>query len=156
MRAVVVRAVAVHRRRLRFPAVTAVVLALAVTAPAPAATGAASSTWTLVDLHDRRCAHLGGGGSPGSYAVEIKGSWSSPITIGMDDLPPGVTATPLQSPINPGTGDGTQELAYVRVGVSRRKAQVGTYTMTLWASDRDTRQHVPVTLVLGTTRCTAY
>jgi hypothetical protein len=117
---------------------------------------ATTSTWTLVDLHDRRCAHLGGGGTPGSYAVVVAGQWTRPLTIGMDSLPAGVTATPLQSPIPPGASDGTQELAYVRVGVARRQATPGTYTMWLWVSDGTTRQQVPVTLVLQTTRCTAY
>ena len=123
---------------------------------APAASAATTPTWSLVDLHDSRCAHVGGGGSPGSYAVQIKGRWTRPIAVGLDNLPAGVTATPLQSPIPPGSSDGTKELAYVSVGVNRRQATLGTYTLSLWADDGVVRQRVPVTLILQSTRCSAY
>jgi hypothetical protein len=126
------------------------------TAPGSVAATAPTPTWTLVDLHDHRCDQLGGGGSPGSYAVEISGRWSHALSIGMDALPAGVTATPLQAPIPAGTSDGAHELAYVRVDVARRQATPGTYTMQLWASDGTTREQVPVTLVIQTTRCVAY
>jgi len=122
----------------------------------PSTTTTAPVRWSLVDLADHRCAQLGSGSSPGSYAVELNGHWNHTVTVGMDALPPGVTATALQSPIPPGSSDGTQELAYVRIDVARRQAVPGAYSMALWATDGSTRQVVPVTLVIQTTRCTTY
>jgi hypothetical protein len=138
--------------------VAAIVVVLTTTvALAPMASSATTApTWKLVDLHDRRCTHVGGGGSPGSYAVQISGRWTKALTVGMDNVPVGVSATPVQSPIAAGSSDGTVELAYVTVGVNRRQAQLGTYTLSLWASDGTTKQQVGVTLVLQSTRCTAY
>ena len=44
----------------------------------------------------------------------------------------------------------------MQVGVARRQAIPGSYTMSLWATDGRTRQAVPVTLVEQTTRCVSY
>ena len=134
----------------------AAVALMGLVVPTVAEAAGAPPTWKVVDLHDRRCYQIGGGSSPGSYAVVLSGSWTKPITIGIDDLAPGATATPLQSPIPAGSSDGTKELAYVQVGVARRQAVPGTYTMSLWASDGSTRRSVPVTLVEQTTRCVSY
>jgi hypothetical protein len=57
----------------------------------------AAPTWTLRDVHQPACA------APGnptdtlvrSYGVDLRGRWTNPNTVGLDQAPPGATTWSL-------------------------------------------------------------
>jgi hypothetical protein len=122
----------------------ALVLAVGASAPAKVRT-----TWRLVDYQQSLC--FSNNVNTGWYAIYIDGRWKQPLDIGITGLPTGGTFTTSYAPIPPGSSDGEYSLAYVGVQLPS-DTPLGTYTARLWAGSSQTRQSVPVTLVVKT-RC---
>ncbi|GII77579.1 hypothetical protein Sru01_25610 [Sphaerisporangium rufum] len=129
--------------RLLLGVAAGLVLALAGALPAGAATKTASSTWTLLDIGQRICVSPQYG-HPGTYfLVPMSGSWTTTLSTGIKNLPPGSTSVG-GNPILPGSNHDGTILALVQVTVA--PAPVGVYTPDLWVSDGTETQTVPVTI----------
>jgi len=126
-----------------FPRTVLVALAGLLLALGPTSASAASS-WTLVDNHQSACFYRPYGTTQ-YYPVWIKGSWSRPISVSVSGTPAGSDEWTYDSPIDPGSTDGTGSMAYVAVKVPTTTAN-GQYTAALEATDGSTTQSVPVTL----------
>jgi len=112
-----------------------------------ATTSSTTATWTLIDYLQGMCV-TSDFGHPGAYfLVQIHGSWSSAITFGIRDLPPGST-TPAVAPIPPGSHSGSNVLRLVPAAIA--PAPVGVYTAEIWATDGTVEQTVPVTIRVQT------
>ncbi|WP_159079156.1 DUF5980 family protein [Plantactinospora sp. BC1] len=141
------------RSVLRLVIGVAAVLALALTGGSPAAaatspstTGSTvSATWELVDYDPNRPQRIC---TPSDFAraglyflVSINGTWSTPITSGVANLPPGAAPTP-NGFIPPGSSDRGRVLSAAPFSVA--STPVGRYHSVLWASDGRVTQTVPV------------
>src|SRR5262249_30005523 len=107
-------------------------------------------TWRLVDYAQRGCVNIS---SPNSertvyFSIWLNGNWNGEIHGGVRKAPAGSTARGSSFPIPPGSSDGTYSLAYVAVRVAPGTPQ-GRYTFELWVCDGESRQRVPVTLVVA-------
>jgi hypothetical protein len=130
--------------RLLLGPAAALALMLIGSAPAPAApAGDAKPTWTLRDIGQTTCV-TSSSGHPGTYFLApVFGTWSTTITTGMRNLPPGSTSVG-GTPIPPGSNNGNTILGFVQISIA--PAPVGVYTPEVWASDGTTTQAVPVTV----------
>lgn len=115
----------------------------AVAAPASTTGGSVPTTWELVDFdpHQRICTPANFARNGLYFMVSIDGTWSTPITSGVTDLPPGAAAIP-NAYIPPGSGDYGQVLNLAPFSVAATPA--GRYHSLLWASDGTVTQTVPV------------
>lgn len=136
-------------RQLFFGVLLLVVLLIA---PAGAAS-AAPGSWTLVDNHQSAC-YYRPNGTTNYYGVWLTGSWSRSVSVSAAGLPSGSTTWAFDSPIPPGSSDGSGSLAYVAVQIPSSLAN-GTYTATLSATDGASSQSVPIGITVQT-NCTNY
>jgi hypothetical protein len=130
----------VTRRRLLLTG--CVVLSIA-TGGAGSIAGAATPEWRLVGHHQRACYDTNV--HDAWYGVFINGTWTHPITVGVDKLPTGGSYTTSYTPIPPGSANGRYTLAYADVRLPSSTA-VGTYRPVLWASDGSARSRVRIEL----------
>ncbi|MEW9533425.1 DUF5980 family protein [Microbispora sp. NPDC049125] len=114
-------------------------LALALSGALPAS----AATWTLRDVNQRICV-AAQYGHPGTYFLApVVGSWSTTITTGVRNLPPGSSSVG-GTPIPPGSNYGTNVNGFVQVTIA--PAPVGEYSAEVWASDGAETQSVPVAI----------
>jgi hypothetical protein len=126
--------------RLTLGVVAALVLALFSAAPATAAT-----TWTLQDVNQRVCLRPGESQpNTDTYVfTPIVGTWSSEITTGIRNFPPG-SYSEGGTPFPPGSHDGSYINGFRHVSIG--PAAAGDYTGEIWATDGTVTQAVPVLL----------
>jgi hypothetical protein len=104
---------------------------------------ASAVTWTLQDIDQRICLRPGSP-FPGTYVLApVVGSWSSTITTGIRDFPPGSTNNGSPT-FPPGSHDGSYINGFI--GVSIAAAPAGDYIGEVWATDGTVTQAVPVLL----------
>ncbi|TDD63818.1 hypothetical protein E1293_42395 [Actinomadura darangshiensis] len=120
--------------------VAVLVIGLAVAAPAVATT----STWSLNDIGQKFCVPQNG--TKSYLLVQVSGTWTSTITYGVRNLPPGSSGT--VGTIPPGSNDTSTINGFI--GVTYAAAPVGDYHAEVWATDGDTTQTTPVLLRYGT------
>ncbi|MFA3876048.1 DUF5980 family protein [Streptomyces sp. MMCC 100] len=124
------------------------VSALTLVGTSPAS--ASASTWTLEAEGQRICVRSSHGW-PNTYAVApVSGTWTSTITTGVRDLPPG-SSSMGGSTIAPGTNDRRPDGALVINGfvhLSIAPAPVGEYTAEIWATDGKETQTDPLLIVV--------
>jgi hypothetical protein len=114
--------------------------ALALTGAAPASP-ASAATWTLQDVQQRICVSPQSG-HPGTYVLApVVGTWSTTITTGVRDLPPG-SSSAGGSTLPPGSNDGSWVNGFVQLSIA--PAPAGEYTSEVWAFDGTETQTVPV------------
>lgn len=102
---------------------------------------AAAATWTLDDVpgHPQRiCVHPDHGWPNTYYLVPISGTWTTVITAGVSDLPPGSYSN--GGAVHPSESGGFIGMVHVSIA----PLPVGDYTATLWADDGTETQTVPV------------
>ncbi len=109
----------------------------------------ATSRWQLVDYGQTGC--FSANVHDTYYGIWISGQWTRAINVGASGLPAGGTFDTSYAPIPPGSSTGIYSLAYVHVRLAVNPP-VGLYTASLWASDGQVTQQVPVTLDVRT-RC---
>jgi hypothetical protein len=143
-----------RRRKTLLVALVATLLMTLLTSAAPAATAAAKPTWQLMDYSQKTC-YVSTRGGTSYYGIWISGHWNRKINVGASGLPSGGSYYTSYAPIPPGSSDGIGSLAYVAV-VLPAGSSVGTYTASLWAADRVTRESVPITLVVNASSCHSY
>ena len=114
-----------------------------VSRPAASATGSASRTWQLMDHHLSAC--FSSDRTDIFFPIWINGRWTHAVDVGAQGLPPGGSYTTIGAPIPPGSSDGGNSPAYVRIHLAPN-TPLGAYTARLWATDGRSRQTVPVTL----------
>lgn len=127
-------------------AAAALVLTLTATAPASAedeTSDAPSATWTLVDTEQKVCLRADRA-MPNRYVIaSIEGTWTTDITTGVRDLPPGsVSHGGITYP--PDT-DGPSSV-HDFVGVSFGPTPAGDHIAELWATDGEVTQTTPILL----------
>ncbi|MET8138777.1 DUF5980 family protein [Sphaerisporangium sp. NPDC005288] len=104
---------------------------------------ATTATWELRDIGQRICV-TSQYGHPGTYfLVPVYGTWSTTLTTGLRNLPPGSTSVG-GTPIPPGSNYDSTIRGFVQLTVA--PAPVGTYTAEVWASDGTVTQAVPATI----------
>ncbi|QFG24932.1 DUF5980 family protein [Actinomadura sp. WMMB 499] len=119
------------------------VLAMSLIGAAPAS--AESPTWTLQDIGQKVCVSTGGW--DGTYVfAPVSGTWTTPITTGIRNLPPG-SSDLGGSVLPPGSNDENTINGFV--GVSFAPAPAGDYVAEVWASDGTVTQTAPVLLRYG-------
>lgn len=132
--------------RLALGLVAALALTLIGAAPAiaaPPATPTTTVTWTLQDLDQKICLEPGAS-FPHTYVVApVVGTWSSTITTGIRNFPPG-SVEHGSATFPPGSHDGSYINGFV--GVSIAGAPAGDHIAQVWASDGTVTQTVPVLL----------
>jgi hypothetical protein len=142
-----------HRAvRLVLCMVTGLALALVGVVPASAATAAkaapatgTASSWTLLDVQQRMCL-TASGGHPNTYFVApIYGAWSTTITTGIRNLPPGSSSSGGTT-LPPGENYSPVVNGFVQVSIA--PAPAGLYTAEVWASDGVETQAVPVRIYM--------
>ncbi|GAB2921829.1 hypothetical protein GCM10027280_06290 [Micromonospora polyrhachis] len=130
--------------RLALGLAAAVAMALAASPPA-AATGAKTSTatWQLMDIGQRICIPAG---EPWwtYFWITIDGEWSTPIEVGVRNLPDGTTTSLPHQPLAPGSSDGRSALDLIDMTLP--PLPFGIYQPELTASDGVETQSVPVTI----------
>ncbi len=111
--------------------------------PAAAASASTTSTWTLWDADQRICLKPNVGWPAGAYfLVPLHGTWTTTLTTGLRNLPPGTTSPGGR--VEPGSEYGGVIHGFVPISIGPLPA--GVYTPELWASDGTQTQAVPVTL----------
>ncbi|OLF12723.1 hypothetical protein BLA60_05440 [Actinophytocola xinjiangensis] len=131
--------------RLTLGMLAAALLVLTSTAPASAATATATTTatWTLEDYGQGICLQPGGG-HPSAYVLApVTGTWTTTITTGIRNFPPGTTSTGGTT-FPPGSHDGSYINGYVQVSIA--PAPEGDHIGEVWATDGTETQTVPVLL----------
>lgn len=151
---------------------TALVLAALFTSAGPAA---ASSGWQLVDQYTARPACYTTAGSTEPLEINLNGSWSTSINLGVSGLPAGVSeagtllitftnglvsSETTGVPIPPGSSNGTGPITtgpttyvegYVEVTVPSGLAVGSSFDFTVQASDGTTTQTETVPVDIKTT-----
>ncbi|MET8155012.1 DUF5980 family protein [Sphaerisporangium sp. NPDC005289] len=127
-------------------------LALTVSGALPASATASATktssvstapTWEVRDIGQRICV-TSQYGHPGTYFfVPVYGTWSTTLTTGIRNLPPGSTSVG-GTPILPGSNYGSTINGFVQLTVA--PAPVGTYVAEVWASDGTVTQTAPATI----------
>jgi hypothetical protein len=108
-----------------------------------AASASTTSTWTLWDAGQRICLRPNEGWPAGAYfLVPLHGTWTTTLTTGLRNLPPGTTSP--GGAVQPGSESGGTIHGFVPISIGPLPA--GVYTPELWASDGTETQAVPVTL----------
>ncbi|MFC7380777.1 DUF5980 family protein [Sphaerisporangium rhizosphaerae] len=101
---------------------------------------ATTATWELRDIGQSICV-TSQYGHPGTYfLVPVYGTWSTTLTTGLRNLPPGSTSVG-GTPILPGSEYDSTIRGFVQLTVA--PTPVGTYTAEVWASDGTVTQAVP-------------
>lgn len=123
--------------RLTLGVLAAVVLVFTSAAPASAA------TWTLEDIGQGICLRPASG-HPNTYVLApVVGTWSSTITTGIRNFPPGSYSNGGSS-FPPGSHDGSYINGFVHVSIA--PAPEGDHLGEVWATDGTVTQAVPVLL----------
>lgn len=124
--------------------VAALVLTLFAATPATAAT-TAMATWTLQDVDQKICLRPGESrpNVPGYVLTPVNGTWSSTITTGISNFPPG-SFSDGGTTFPPGSHDGTYVNGFRHVSIG--PAAAGDYHAEVWATDGTVTQTVPVLL----------
>ncbi|CAL9628121.1 DUF5980 family protein [Streptomyces sp. enrichment culture] len=126
-----------------------IALPLVGAAPASAATpdsATTSATWSFGG-HNQYCVKPDRG-HPRTYAIgQVEGTWTSTITAGLRNLPPGSTSDGVVT-LAPGTTEGPSggSPAQLWFHLSIAPAPAGTYTAEFWATDGKVTQTDPVTI----------
>ena len=136
--------------RLALGVATGVALALSGALPASAATTEATAfssettdTWTVQDINQRICVTSRSGHPSTYFLVPVYGSWSTTLTTGIRNLPPGATSSG-GTPISPGSNYGPTVLGFVQLSVP--PLPVGVYAAEVWASDGTETHSAPATI----------
>ena len=113
-------------------------------------------TWRLLNYAQKGCVNVS---SPYSertvyFGIWLNGNWNHRIDGGVRKAPAGSSARGSSFPIPPGSSDGSYALAYIAVQVAP-DTPLGKYPFKLWVSDGESRQSVPVTLVVADS-CNGY
>jgi hypothetical protein len=113
-------------------------LTLTLVSTSPASASASASTWTLEAEGQRICVGPEYGW-PNTYAfAAVSGSWSTPIQVGVRNLPPGSSSLG-GSTIPPGTNERDPDdgglVVNGFVGLSLAPAPAGEYHAEIWATD---------------------
>jgi hypothetical protein len=111
---------------------------------------AAASSWTLVDNHQDVCFYPNG--TTQYYPVWLSGTWSHDITVSLAGAPSGSSSWTYDTPIPPGSSDGSGSLAYVALQIPS-STPTGDYTARLSAIDGASTQSVNVGVAVRAT-CT--
>ncbi|ONK09610.1 DUF5980 family protein [Streptomyces sp. MP131-18] len=114
------------------------------------ASPASAATWTLEHTpgHPQRICLDPGEGWPNTYfLVPLHGTWSTTITAGISDLPPGSYSDGGKIYPSDVDEDDWQYIGFVHVSIA--PAPVGDHVATLWASDGTETQTVPVMISFG-------
>ncbi|MFB9252781.1 DUF5980 family protein [Sphaerisporangium melleum] len=113
------------------------------TARADASSAHATETWTIRDVQQRICVSPTYG-HPGAYfLVPVNGTWSTTLTTGIRNLPPGSTSVG-GTPIPPGSNYGNTVNGFVQISIAPLPA--GVYTAEIWASDGTVTRTAPATI----------
>lgn len=125
--------------------VVLVALAVLVTPLFGAAPSAAQTpTWTLQDIGQKVCVSTGGW--DGTYVfAPVSGTWTTTITTGIRNLPPGSSGQ--GSVLPPGSNDEHTINGWIQVSFA--PAPAGDYVAEIWASDGAVTQTAPVLLRYG-------
>jgi hypothetical protein len=107
-----------------------------------------ASSWTLVDNHQSTC-YYPPNGTTNYYPVWLSGSWSHPISVSISGAPAGSSTWTYDSPIEPGSSNGSGSLAYVALHIAN-STPTGSYTAQLTATDGSSTQSVDVGVVVRT------
>ncbi|WP_062205129.1 DUF5980 family protein [Streptomyces sp. NBRC 109706] len=118
------------------------VAALSLTLVSATPASASAATWELEQVPQRVCVHPEQGWPNTYFLVPVRGTWSTVITTGLSDLPPGSYSN--GGAIHPGDGNGDKYIGMVHVSIA--PAPVGDYIATLWADDGTKIQTAPVTI----------
>jgi hypothetical protein len=128
-------------RGVKIMSSAAAALALTLVSVTPAA--AAPPTWTLQDIGQKICLKPDSP-FPGTYVLApVVGTWSSTITTGIRNFPPGSTSNGSTT-FPPGSHDGSYINGFI--GVSIAAAPAGDHIGEVWATDGTVTQSVPVLL----------
>lgn len=117
--------------------------------PAAAAPGTSSTvapsaaTWELRDIGQRTC--LQHNTSNFTYfMVLVQGSWSTPLELGVGNLPAGTTTTLPHELVPPGSSEGSVPVSLI--GFYLPPLPIGIYQPKLTVSDGTVTQSVQVTI----------
>jgi len=125
--------------------------------PTPAPTPPPGTPWLLESYAQTTCDVQG---NPAFemityYGVWINGSWTRPITASITHLPTGATSwATYTDPLPAGSSDGIGSVTDLAVQILSN-TPLGTYTLSLVATDGKLTQQVPITLVVKTS-CASY
>ncbi|WP_327190832.1 DUF5980 family protein [Streptomyces xinghaiensis] len=124
--------------------------ALTLTLVSGAPASASAPTWTLEADQQRICVDAQSGWSLTYAFSPVAGSWSSPITTGVRDLPPG-SSSPYNETIAPGSnfrGPDDRNALTVNsfVWMKLAPAPAGDYTAEIWATDGKRTETDPLLL----------
>jgi hypothetical protein len=97
----------------------------------------------LLDNHQTVCND--GRASNAFYRIQIRGTWTTSVQVGLANLPYNATFATHWAPIPPGSSDGQETLAFVELRLGEQ-LPVGNYVAKMWAKDGSQYQAVPVTL----------
>ncbi|MBU6534616.1 DUF5980 family protein [Streptomyces sp. NPDC057245] len=136
---------------IALPLVGAAPASAAPTAAAPPDSATTSATWSLLQGHNQYCARPNR--VTRTYAIgAVEGTWSSPITAGLRNLPPGSTSDGVAT-LAPGTNERDPDDGGLAINIwlqlSIAPAPPGTYSAEVYATDGKVTDTAPVTIKIS-------
>lgn len=103
----------------------------------------AASAWSINTFGETICREPTVPTVAGYWLAEVTGTWSSPLSVGLEDVP-GVGTIPSGT-LAPGSNTNNVNAGG---GLNFATPPVGTYTLEAYATDGTTTQTAPITLVV--------